>query len=62
MIEQKFALGIKKTSEDGKSWTVTVASKGEGVSMEEALFYIEGWVERVKKELKEKHFSKLRFE
>ena len=62
MIEQKFALGIKKVSEDGKNWTVTVGSKGEGVTMEEAVFYVEGWLKKVKKELEEKHFSGLRFE
>ena len=62
MIEHKFALGVKKTSADGVNWKVTVGSKGEGVTMEEAVFYIEGWLEKVKKELKNKHFSQLKME
>ena len=62
MIEHKFALGIKKISEDGKNWTVTVGSKSEGVAIEEAVFYVEGWVKKVKKELTDRHFSHLRFE
>jgi len=61
MIEHKFALGIKKSSEDGITWKVTVGSKGEGITMEEAWFYIEGWTEKVRSELKKKHFSQLKF-
>ena len=58
---QKFALGISKVSPDGKSWQVRVASKCEGITLEEAIFYVEGWLEKVKGELKKKHFGKIHF-
>jgi len=60
-IIHKFGLGIQKVSKDGKQWQVTVGSKCEGVTMEEAIFYVEGWLEKVKTELKKKHFGKIHF-
>ena len=60
-IIHKFALGVSKISNDNKAWQVRVASKCEGISLEEAIFYVEGWLDKVKKELKEKHFKDLRF-
>ena len=64
MIEHKFALGIKKISEDGKNWTVTVGSKSEGVAIEEAVFYVEGSIRYIKHNIciTDRHFSHLRFE
>jgi len=58
---QKFALGVSKVSPDGKQWQVRVVSKCEGITLEEAIFYVEGWLEKVKDELKKKHFGQLQF-
>jgi len=57
----KFALGISKVSPDGQSWQVRVASKCEGLTLEESIFYVEGWLEKVKAELKKKHFGGMQF-
>jgi len=60
-ITHKFALGVSKNSEDGKTWQVRVASKCEGITLEESIFFVEGWLDKVKSELKKKHFGQLEF-
>jgi hypothetical protein len=62
MIEQRFAFAvIKRVDPKTKRMQVQVKTKGQGIPLPEAVIILEGWIEKVKKELQKPYTSNLKF-
>lgn len=62
IVEEKFILAIiKQIDVKNKTTLVTVKSESMDFPLEEVVFYIEGWLEKSKEELKRLHFGNMQF-
>ena len=61
--EQKFGVFITRTvNKKTKQMQVQMKTKGEGIPLSEAIIILEGWIDRVKSELKKPYnFDKMIF-
>ena len=61
MFEQSFMFMINKVSKDeGKTWTINVASKCDGIMHEDIIFHMELWLKNIKKVLEKKYYQEFR--
>ena len=61
-IEQKFGFFvIKKVNKKTGSVQVELKTRGEGIPLPEAIIILEGWMEKVKKELQKPYVENLKF-
>lgn len=61
-FEQKFGLFIvKRVDKKTNQMQVELKTKGEGIPLAEAVVILEGWVDRVKKELQRPYVENLKF-
>lgn len=61
VLAKKFALVVKGESVDGKSWAMDIVSKNEGMTFPEIIFYVEGWLTKVKAKVMEDQFKNMEF-
>lgn len=62
VIEQRFAFAVVKTIDPKtKKMQVHVKTKGQGIPLPEAVIILEGWIEKVKKELQRPYTTNLKF-
>jgi len=61
--EQKFGVFITRTvNKKSKQMQVQMKTKGEGIPLSEAIIILEGWIRRVKQELRKPYnFDKMIF-
>ena len=62
VVEQRFGFAVvKRVNKKTKKMTVQVKTKGEGIPLAEAVIILEGWIDKVKKELQKPYTQNLKF-
>ncbi len=62
IVEQRFGFAIeRKVDRKTKKMQVQVKTRGEGIPLAEAVIILEGWIEKVKKELQKPYVENLKF-